>query len=772
MSNERYEFLAGELISLGELDRAEYIYKKMLDANSNNITARKGLANIASIRGDLEGALALLLQIYNDCIDINIPNILEDIASIQKKLGRKDDASLSWYNSGVAYYNIGWMDKASISLFNSFLLRPDDTEIANLLIDTLLKISEFLNNIIQNHESELSDVSPFQELSLESWSFSNISEFYRDACIAYANGNFQVALERLHCLPNCNPMPWQLKIRRLQAICYQNLEDLTSANLLEREVTELLLMQEHIVEAMLYAQQYGIDVNWPSAIKILRVQADHYSWCAKCFTLLVSKTESVNEFSKIWSELTYDWQKHRAAKIVARLIDVSGSSHLYNPTLSAHLFQLTEAWLPDDQRHYLIEHAIIGLYMGAVPDYRAGFNLIQRWWHDYGIQEVANISPRHWVERPIDGRPLRIGTLDLANICEMSHYFDMFINPTLDLLPTDRFVQFLYCNGSGDLPSYMKGKNFTARRIDFSKPEAIDIVAADDLDILLLISGFGGSAPLRFLASRPARRLALSLHTYCGYGPALFDAAILDRKIHTPFHDTILDEPAVLTQGWPVLSHPSSEAPDVAPPPRWKNGFITFGMFNRPTKLTPHMAHLWCRILDQLPTARLAFSSNFLSNPSHSNSLLDMMSAAGIDPRRIDIIPGAREYRDRLALFDRLDISLDTYPFNGGMTTLESLWQGVPVVSRADETPMARSGLSILSTVGLDDLASFDDDAHVATVVALAQDDNRLDTLRTTLRTRMRASNMMNVEYYADEFERLMREILSLPPRQHQNYRA
>jgi predicted O-linked N-acetylglucosamine transferase (SPINDLY family) len=107
-----------------------------------------------------------------------------------------------------------------------------------------------------------------------------------------------------------------------------------------------------------------------------------------------------------------------------------------------------------------------------------------------------------------------------------------------------------------------------------------------------------------------------------------------------------------------------------------------------------------------------------------------------------------------------MDIALDPFPFNGGMTTLEALWMGVPVVTLEGNTVVSRQSYSALANIGLaDELAFPDVDAYVTGAVALATDPVRLTALRAQIRPRMEASPLCQPERFTRDLEALYRRM-------------
>jgi predicted O-linked N-acetylglucosamine transferase (SPINDLY family) len=137
---------------------------------------------------------------------------------------------------------------------------------------------------------------------------------------------------------------------------------------------------------------------------------------------------------------------------------------------------------------------------------------------------------------------------------------------------------------------------------------------------------------------------------------------------------------------------------------------------------------------------------------SHRQRTVDFLGKEGIAPERVEFVE-LRPRREYLDLYHRLDIVLDTFPYNGHTTSLDALWMGVPVVSLADERPVSRGGLSQLSNLRLPELASFSEDDYVRIAVELANDLPRLTELRRTLRPRMEASVLMDGPRFARDIE-------------------
>ena len=204
---------------------------------------------------------------------------------------------------------------------------------------------------------------------------------------------------------------------------------------------------------------------------------------------------------------------------------------------------------------------------------------------------------------------------------------------------------------------------------------------------------------------------------------------------------------------------PPAYAPEVAPSPVLKNGFVTFGSFNRLPKLTAQLMDAWAQILQAVPSSRLLLKAAALVDASVCQEFIVHFAQRGIAADRLDL-RGASVHAELLQEYGDMDIALDSFPFNGGMTTLEALWMGVPVVTLEGNTVVSRQSYSALANVGLtNELAFADIGAYVAGAIALAGDPQRLEDLRKQLRPRMAASPLCQPGPFTRVLETLYRRM-------------
>jgi predicted O-linked N-acetylglucosamine transferase (SPINDLY family) len=197
------------------------------------------------------------------------------------------------------------------------------------------------------------------------------------------------------------------------------------------------------------------------------------------------------------------------------------------------------------------------------------------------------------------------------------------------------------------------------------------------------------------------------------------------------------------------------ETPAPGPLPALRAGHVTFGCLNNFCKASAPALDAWARILQQAPTARLLLHAR---QGMHRDRVWELFERHGVGRERIefiDFMPMLEFYRAH----ERIDIALDPFPYGGGTTTCDALWQGVPVVSLVGQTAVGRGGLSILTNIGLPELAAASVDAYIETAASLARDTARLIELRHTLRDRMRASPLMDGPRFARNVEACYRKM-------------
>jgi protein O-GlcNAc transferase len=275
------------------------------------------------------------------------------------------------------------------------------------------------------------------------------------------------------------------------------------------------------------------------------------------------------------------------------------------------------------------------------------------------------------------------------------------------------------------------------------------LVREDRIDILVdLTMHMAGGRPLVF-ARKPAP-IQIAWLAYPGTtGIGAMDYRLSDPRLDPEVFESHYSERTLRLADSFWCYDPLTDQPAVNTLPAIERGYVTLGCLNNPCKLTDHTLRLWGAVMRALPAARLLL----MAPPGrHRRQLLQRLAAHEIAGTRIDFHP-FRPRGEYLRTYHDIDLGLDTFPYNGHTTSLDSLWMGVPVVTRVGRTSVGRGGLSQLFQLGLTELAAESDDAFIRVVVALGSDLVRLATLRRELRARLERSALMDAPRFARQIE-------------------
>ena len=184
---------------------------------------------------------------------------------------------------------------------------------------------------------------------------------------------------------------------------------------------------------------------------------------------------------------------------------------------------------------------------------------------------------------------------------------------------------------------------------------------------------------------------------------------------------------------------------------------VTFGCFNHVAKFNDRVVDEWSEILERLQDSRLLLKGGEMSCPDVKTILHRRFAARGVDPDRVILEDGVVR-AELLESYRRVDVALDPFPYNGGTTTVESLWMGVPVVTLRGSTFSARVGASVLGACGCEEWIADDPEDYVETAVALASSPPRLEQQGQRLRQRVMGT-IGDCQRFTRELERLLQRL-------------
>ena len=198
-----------------------------------------------------------------------------------------------------------------------------------------------------------------------------------------------------------------------------------------------------------------------------------------------------------------------------------------------------------------------------------------------------------------------------------------------------------------------------------------------------------------------------------------------------------------------------ANSPEVNPLPALSAEGVTFGSLNNFAKVNEAVLDLWARVLAGVPRSRLVMRC---PEGRARERVRVFFGARQIAAERVEFV-GLLPFREYLSRYHRIDVALDSFPFNGMTTTCDALWMGAPVLTWPGKMPVSRAGLSLLTCVGLGEFAASSEDDYVRLAVDLAGNLPRLAELRSTLRGRMQASPLMDAPRFARNVEAAYRSM-------------
>jgi len=376
-------------------------------------------------------------------------------------------------------------------------------------------------------------------------------------------------------------------------------------------------------------------------------------------------------------------------------------------------------------------------------------------WNRRHAAPLGSLWPPHSVDRSPQ-RPLRLG---FVSIDFGFHTVGVILIRTLEGLREQPCEIFCYSDKSSPDP-------FTQRFVQVAhawrpiaglSDEALaEQIRADRIDVLFELGGHTPRNRLMALARKPAPIQV----TWLGYvgttGLDAIDYLVADAQQVPPGEERHYRERILRLPGDYATFEPFALAPAVGPLPAESTGRVTFGSLNNPSKLNPEVVALWSRILGRVPGSRLLLRYRGLEG-SIRQRLVERFAAHGVEPERLELLGGGSNL-EMYAQYNAIDVGLDPFPYSGGLTTIEALWMGVPVVTLPGRTFAGRHSLAHLTAVGLSETVARDAEHYVELAVELAEDRARLAGLRAGLRQRVAESPLCDGRQAAAHLMQLLRQ--------------
>lgn len=283
-------------------------------------------------------------------------------------------------------------------------------------------------------------------------------------------------------------------------------------------------------------------------------------------------------------------------------------------------------------------------------------------------------------------------------------------------------------------------------------------IREDRIDILVDLAGHTAYNRLAVFAAQPAPVRASWLGYVTTTGLPAMDYFIGDPFTVPAGDERLYRETVLRLPGCRFCFAPPAGAPPVSPLPALARDGVTFGSFNNLAKVSDEVIAVWAALLQRVPGSRLLLKWRSLEVPEVRQYYEARFAARGIAAGRLEL-RGFSPHGAQLAEYGEVDLALDPFPFSGGMTSLEALWMGVPVLTLANGRPAGMQTASFLAAAGLDRLVARDVDDYLARGAALAADLPALAALRASLRERLAASPLCDCTAFTADLERLFREM-------------
>lgn len=291
---------------------------------------------------------------------------------------------------------------------------------------------------------------------------------------------------------------------------------------------------------------------------------------------------------------------------------------------------------------------------------------------------------------------------------------------------------------------------------DVSKLNTQELAAqirADTIDVLVDLSGHTSGSRVEVMALRPAPIQLSWLGYFSSVGLNSIDAVLMDAPHCTPNIESQFHEPIVKLRSGRLPFTPVPWTTSVSDPPSRMNGYITYGSFNNTAKYSKEMLELWAKLLRRNPTSKLVLKWRTFQDPSFRARVTNTFASLGVLGNQLEL-RGMSFHVDVLKQYADIDICLDTFPFSGGLTSLEALNQGVPVITLASaDRAVSRQTFAFYQLMGFAKFIATDEADYIARAESVGYDNERLANERQWLRQRLKQAPFCQLDQYTKELE-------------------
>ena len=720
----------------GQLKEAWQLYQSVLEAFPQNQQAKKGLnalqksqVNKKNQSGPPQAQVDAVISLYSR-------GQMQEALSASKTLVKDYPNTPLLYNiSGAIYHEVGQLDAAVKCYEMSLAINPNYAEAHNNLGNALKELGE-LEASVKHYEQALA-IKP------------NYAEAH------YNLGNTLKELGELEASIKC--FEQALAIKPNYAEAHNNLGN-TLKELGELEASIKCFEQALAIKPN-YAEAHYNFGNVLKELRQLEAAVEHYLQALEFKPDFAEAHSNLGVALKELGQL--DAMVHHLEQALAIKPNLAeGHNNLGNAF--KELGQLEMA-----AESYQQALAIKPNYAEALSNRLFLFNYSSSYDSDFLLKEAINFGEifrkkvtTHFTNfhYPHQSNKLKVG---LVSGDFKEHPVGCFLESVLSELSQQNLELIAYTTQ----PKFDK---LSARiQIFFSewKPlfglsdeNAANLIHNDGIHILIDLSGHTAHNRLPIFTWKPAPVQITWLGYFATTGIDEIDYILGDPYV-TPIHfDSQFSEKIYRLPNTRWCFTPPNTDAKISSPPALTNGYVTFGCFNNLTKVNEQVINLWIKLLTAMPNSHLLLKSKQLNSFSVQSKIIKKFTATGIDPRRI--LCEQSESREKyLAAYQRIDITLDPFPFTGGATTMESLWMGVPVITLQGETLVSRQGVGILMNAGLSNWIATDKAEYLTKAIDFSSDLNQLAITRSGLREQVLSSPLFDAKQFSKDFEHALRTI-------------
>ena len=341
-----------------------------------------------------------------------------------------------------------------------------------------------------------------------------------------------------------------------------------------------------------------------------------------------------------------------------------------------------------------------------------------------------------------------------------SHVTARFVRPLLFNHNRSKFEIFGYGHQQNDLKENQEFTNqftFWLNTKNLSNKKIAERMREDKIDILVHPCTFK-SRYRQILAHKPAPIQVASTNLVSTTGLKAVDFLVTDSTISPKETNVNLYTEKLIYLSQVNTYQALENSPNISELPAFINNYITFGSCNNTAKINIEVIETWSRILNSIPNSKLLLKHRSLENIIQKQRIFLSFHEFGIERDRLILEGFTSNPFDYLNVYNKIDISLDPFPFGGGTVSYESLWMGVPILTMMGELFMGRLCGSLMKQVGLSNWIVNSRRDYISLAISLSSNLAELAKIRRTLRHQAKLS-IFDGAKYTREFESALSKV-------------